>query len=85
AELFGLQYFEGKRPWEVQVDIALPCATQNELELSDAQRLIKNGVKLVAEGANMPTTIEATEALLAADVLLGPGKAANAGGAAPSG
>ena len=85
AEQFGLQYFEGKRPWEVQVDIALPCATQNELELSDAQRLIKNGVKLVAEGANMPTTIEATEALLAADVLFGPGKAANAGGVATSG
>ena len=85
AEQFGLQYFEGKRPWEVKVDIALPCATQNELEFSDAQLLIKNGVRLVAEGANMPTTIEATEALQAAGVLFGPGKAANAGGVATSG
>ena len=85
AEQFGLQYFEGKRPWEVKVDIALPCATQNELELSDAQLLIKNGVRLVAEGANMPTTIEATDTLQAAGVLFGPGKAANAGGVATSG
>ena len=58
AEQFGLQYVAGKRPWEVKADIALPCATQNELEISDAKALIANGVKLVAEGANMPTTIE---------------------------
>ncbi|TCJ98351.1 glutamate dehydrogenase (NADP) [Volucribacter psittacicida] len=85
AEQFGLQYFAGERPWGVKVDIALPCATQNELELPDAQKLIANGVQLVAEGANMPTTIDATEAFLAADVLFGPGKAANAGGVATSG
>ena len=85
AEQFGLKYVEGKKPWEVKVDIALPCATQNELDLDAAKTLIANGVQLVAEGANMPTTIEATDAFLAADVLFGPGKAANAGGVATSG
>lgn len=85
AKQFGLQYFAGKRPWEVKADIALPCATQNELEILDAKALIKNGVKLVAEGANMPTTIEATDAFLEAGILFGPGKAANAGGVATSG
>ena len=85
AKQFGLQYFAGKRPWEVKADIALPCATQNELEILDAKALIKNGVKLVAEGANMPTSIEATDAFLKAGVLFGPGKAANAGGVATSG
>ena len=85
AAQLGLQYLEGQRPWGLKVDIALPCATQNELELSDAQQLIANGVQLVAEGANMPTTIEATDALIGAGVLFGPGKAANAGGVATSG
>lgn len=85
AELFGLQYVEGQKPWGVKVDIALPCATQNELDLDAAKTLIANGVQLVAEGANMPTTIEATDAFLAANVLFGPGKAANAGGVATSG
>ena len=85
AEKFGLKYVAGERPWGVKADIALPCATQNELELVDAQKLIANGVQLVAEGANMPTTIEATDALQAAGVLFGPGKAANAGGVATSG
>ena len=85
AEQFGLQYVAGERPWGVKADVALPCATQNELDLADAQKLIANGVQLVAEGANMPTTIEATDALLAANVLFGPGKAANAGGVATSG
>ena len=85
AKQFGLQYFASKRPWEVKADIALPCATQNELEIVDAKALIANGVKLVAEGANMPTTIEATDAFLEAGVLFGPGKAANAGGVATSG
>ncbi|MFZ7277505.1 NADP-specific glutamate dehydrogenase [Avibacterium endocarditidis] len=85
AEKFGLQYVAGERPWSVKADIALPCATQNELDLADAQKLIANGVQLVAEGANMPTTIEATDALLEAGVLFGPGKAANAGGVATSG
>lgn len=85
AEQFGLQYVEGQKPWGVKVDIALPCATQNELDLDAAKSLIANGVQLVAEGANMPTTIEATDAFLAANVLFGPGKAANAGGVATSG
>lgn len=85
AEQFGLKYVEGKKPWDVKVDIALPCATQNELDLDAAKTLIANGVQLVAEGANMPTTIEATDAFLAANVLFGPGKVANAGGVATSG
>ncbi|HGJ5883704.1 NADP-specific glutamate dehydrogenase [Arsenophonus sp.] len=85
AEEFGLTYLKGKNPWSVPVDIALPCATQNELDIEDAKILIKNGVQAVAEGANMPTTIEATEAFIEAGVLFGPGKAANAGGVATSG
>ncbi|HDR1501246.1 TPA: NADP-specific glutamate dehydrogenase [Pasteurella multocida] len=85
AKQFGLKYVAGKTPWEVKVDIALPCATQNELDLASADTLIANGVQLVAEGANMPTTIEATDAFLDAGVLFGPGKAANAGGVATSG
>ncbi|HHW7449248.1 NADP-specific glutamate dehydrogenase [Pasteurella multocida subsp. multocida] len=85
AKQFGLNYVAGKTPWEVKVDIALPCATQNELDLASANTLIANGVQLVAEGANMPTTIEATDAFLDAGVLFGPGKAANAGGVATSG
>lgn len=71
--------------WSVPVDIALPCATQNELDVEAAQVLIANGVKAVAEGANMPTTIEATNLFLDAGVLFAPGKAANAGGVATSG
>lgn len=85
AEEFGLTYLKGKNPWSVPVDIALPCATQNELDIEDAKNLIENGVQAVAEGANMPTTIEATEAFIEAGVLFGPGKAANAGGVATSG
>ncbi|MFC1149144.1 NADP-specific glutamate dehydrogenase [Pasteurella multocida] len=85
AKQFGLKYVAGKTPWEVKVDIALPCATQNELDLDAAKTLIANGVQLVAEGANMPATIEATDAFLDAGVLFGPGKAANAGGVATSG
>ena len=85
ADLFGLKYVADARPWHLKVDIALPCATQNELALSDAQALIANGVQVVAEGANMPTTIEATNAFIDAGVLFGPGKAANAGGVATSG
>ena len=80
-----MKYIAGVRPWHLKVDIALPCATQNELELADAQTLIANGVQVVAEGANMPTTIEATNAFIDAGVLFGPGKAANAGGVATSG
>ena len=85
AREFGLTYLEGKQPWSVPVDIALPCATQNELDVDAARVLIANGVKAVAEGANMPTTIEATDLFLEAGVLFAPGKAANAGGVATSG
>lgn len=85
AKEFGLTYLAGQQPWNVPVDIALPCATQNELDVDAAKVLIKNGVKAVAEGANMPTTIPATELFLEAGVLFAPGKAANAGGVATSG
>ncbi|EMI4481364.1 NADP-specific glutamate dehydrogenase [Enterobacter hormaechei] len=85
AREFGLAYLEGKQPWGVPVDIALPCATQNELDVDAARTLISNGVKAVAEGANMPTTIDATDLFLDAGVLFAPGKAANAGGVATSG
>ena len=78
------EYHEGKGVWTVKVDIALPCATQNELHLEDAKALVANGVIAVAEGANMPTTLEATEYLLENGVLFAPGKAANAGGVATS-
>ena len=84
AKEFGLVYLEGQQPWSVPVDIALPCATQNELDVDAAHQLIANGVKAVAEGANMPTTIEATELFQQAGVLFAPGKAANAGGVATS-
>ncbi len=78
------QYHEGKGVWSIKCDIALPCATQNELQIEDAKTLVENGVLAVAEGANMPTTIEATEYLLENDVLFAPGKASNAGGVATS-
>ena len=78
------EYHEGRGVWNVKVDIALPCATQNELHLEDAKALVANGVIAVAEGANMPTTMEATEYLQASGVLFAPGKAANAGGVATS-
>ncbi len=78
------EYHEGKGIWSIPCDIALPCATQNELNLDDAKLLVKNGVKIVAEGANMPTTLEATEYLQQNGVAFGPGKAANAGGVATS-
>ena len=82
----GSEYHEGsKGVWTVKGDIALPCATQNELDVDAARVLIANGVKAVAEGANMPTTIEATDLFLEAGVLFAPGKAANAGGVATSG
>ncbi|MCW6540102.1 NADP-specific glutamate dehydrogenase [Yersinia ruckeri] len=81
----NLIYLAGEQPWNVPVDIALPCATQNELDLPAARQLIANGVKAIAEGANMPTTIQATDAFIEAGVLFAPGKAANAGGVATSG
>ena len=79
------KFIAGKRPWEVKVDIALPCATQNELNEAEAKALIANGVKCVAEGANMPSTPEAITAFQAAKVQFAPGKASNAGGVATSG
>ncbi len=81
----GSKYFEGKGIWSVKCDIALPCATQNELDGADAEMLIKNGVMAVCEGANMPSTPEAIEAFQKAGVYFGPAKAANAGGVATSG
>ena len=81
----GVKFEAGVRPWHVPVDVALPCATQNELDEADAALLIKNGVICVAEGANMPSTIEAAKAFEAAGVLYAPGKASNAGGVATSG
>ena len=81
----GVKFEAGKTPWHVPVDVALPCATQNELDANDAATLIQNKVLCVAEGANMPSTIEAAKAFEAADVLYAPGKASNAGGVATSG
>ena len=78
------EYHEGKGVWSVKADIALPCATQNELQLEDAKALVENGVIAVCEGANMPTTLEATQYLQENGVLFVPGKAANAGGVATS-
>lgn len=78
------EYHDGKGVWSVKVDIALPCATQNELDLEDAKALVANGVIAVAEGANMPSTLEATEYLQKNGVLFAPAKAANAGGVATS-
>jgi len=80
----GAEYHEGRGIWSVKCDVALPCATQNELFLDDAKTLTSNGVTVVCEGANMPTTLDATEYLIANNVAFGPGKAANAGGVATS-
>ncbi len=85
AEDLGLEYLPGARPWSVPVDVALPCATQNELEEEDARQLVANGVVCVGEGANMPCSHEATEVFRKAGVLFAPGKASNAGGVATSG
>ena len=85
AEKFKCNFHKGKRPWSIKADLAFPCATQNELELPDAQQLIKNGCKAVGEGANMPTTKDAIEALHKAKITFSPGKASNAGGVAVSG
>ena len=85
AEKFNAQYLPGKRPWGVKCDCAFPSATQNEITGDDAKTLLDNGCKLVAEGANMPTEPEGVERFLAAKILYGPGKAANAGGVATSG
>lgn len=81
----GVEYHEGRGVWTVKVDIALPCATQNELFIEDAKTLVANGCQIVAEGANMPTTMDATQYLQENGVVFMPGKAANAGGVATSG
>ncbi|MFQ6612248.1 MAG: NADP-specific glutamate dehydrogenase [Fidelibacterota bacterium] len=85
AEKYGVQFIENQRPWSVNCDIALPCATQNEINLEDAKTLIANGCKCIVEGANMPTELPAVELLLEQKIMFGPGKAANAGGVAVSG
>jgi glutamate dehydrogenase (NADP+) len=85
AQKFGVDYFENQRPWKIKCDIAMPNATQNEISKEEAETLISNGCICVAEGANMPSTIEAVEVFLNAKILYGPGKAANAGGVATSG
>jgi glutamate dehydrogenase (NADP+) len=81
----GLGFEAGKRPWHIKADVALPCATQNELDAADADALLANGCIAVAEGANMPSTLEAVEKFLAAKIMYAPGKASNAGGVATSG
>ena len=85
TEKFGGKYLENQRPWSIPSDVALPCATQNEINASEAKSLIKNGCIAVAEGANMPSETEAVEVFLNSKILFGPGKAANAGGVAVSG
>ena len=85
ADKFGCDFVEGKTPWGVKCDIALPCATQNELQGEDAKTLVSNGCMCVAEGANMPSTPEAVEVFLDKKILFAPGKASNAGGVATSG
>jgi glutamate dehydrogenase (NADP+) len=85
AEKFKVEFFPGRRPWTVTVDVAIPCATQNEIFEDDARSLLKNGCKCVCEAANMPTTLEAYKIFREAGMLFAPGKAANAGGVAVSG
>ncbi len=85
AEKYGCEYHEGQRPWGVTCDVALPCATQNEVNEEEAKTLVANGCYCVAEGANMPSTIDAINVYLENKILYGPGKAANAGGVAVSG
>ncbi len=86
AEYFGVQYYPERRPWHVQgADLAFPCATQNEIDSDDARSLLANGISVVAEGANMPSTANAAHQFVDAGILYGPAKAANAGGVATSG
>ena len=85
AERFGAKFFAGRKPWELKVDIAMPCATQNELNEEDAKQLVDNGVKYVAEVSNMGCTPEAIDTFIRNKVVYGPGKAVNAGGVATSG
>ncbi len=85
ADKFGCEYWKGQRPWKATCQVAMPCATQNEIDKQDAKSLLDNGVIAVSEGANMPSTPEAVELFLGNGILFGPGKAANAGGVATSG
>ncbi|TPV94994.1 MAG: NADP-specific glutamate dehydrogenase [Myxococcales bacterium FL481] len=85
AEKYNCQFIEGQRPWGIACDVALPCATQNEIDVRDAEILLKNGCKAVGEGANMPTESEGVELFRRHKIKFGPGKAANAGGVATSG
>ncbi len=85
ADKYGAEYHEGKRPWEVKCDVALPSATQNEVSGEEAEKLVKNGCICVSEGANMPSAPEAISVYIKSKILYGPGKAANAGGVAVSG
>ncbi len=85
ADKFKIRFHPGKRPWSVKADVALPCATQNELNADDARELVKNGCICVCEGANMPTTLDGVKVFLDAGILYSPGKASNAGGVATSG
>ena len=85
VDKFNAEFHEGERPWKISCDVALPCATQNELNKSEAKELVKNGCLAVAEGANMPTEPDAVNLFLKEKILFGPGKAANAGGVAVSG
>jgi glutamate dehydrogenase/leucine dehydrogenase len=85
ADQFGCEFLEGKRPWNIECDVAFPSATQNELSLDDAKALVANGCMALGEGANMPTEPEAVKFLIENGVLFGPAKAANAGGVAVSG
>ena len=85
SEKYSVSYMEGEKPWSIPCDIALPCATQNEISGSDAKTLVKNGCKAVSEGANMPSDPDAVEVFLNNKLLFGPGKEANAGGVAVSG
>ena len=85
SDKFGAEFMEGKRPWGIKCDVALPCATQNEINEAEAKELVNNGCFVVAEGANMPSDAEAVNVFLSYKILFGPGKAANAGGVAVSG
>ena len=85
AEEFKVKYYDGDRPWGIKCDIALPCATQNEITDADAKQLVSNGCRVISEGANMPSDPEAISIFQGTDVLFGPGKASNAGGVATSG
>jgi glutamate dehydrogenase (NADP+) len=84
ADKYGVQFFPGEKPWNVKVDIIMPCAVQNDIQLEHAKQIVANGVKFVCEAANMPTTNEAVDYLLKNGVIVGPSKAANAGGVATS-